>query len=189
VISRAERKGPHGGKRSGGPSFGRVPGTACTVGAVRRWQSRGHHRFPCKTECHGDEAELPALPHTRWRRRYTVVFPCKVYHIAGCLFRNTPWGTRERWTMKRDTRSDETRAVFYTKNHVGADTNRNENTISTETTWCFHFYLCTSMRGHFSTYQGGGPQACWRQVKGLQRWYGEKGTAGLYRFRLRLVLV
>ena len=44
------------------------------------------------------------------------------------------------------------------------------------------------MRGHFSTYQGEGPQACWRQVKGLQRWYGEKGTAGLYRFRLRLVL-
>ena len=45
------------------------------------------------------------------------------------------------------------------------------------------------MRGHFSTYQGEGPQACWRQVKGLQRRYGGKGSAGLYRFRLRLVLI
>ncbi len=30
--------------------------------------------------------------------------------------------------------------------------------------------------------------ACWRQVKGLQRRYGGKVAAGLYRFRLRLVL-
>ncbi len=44
-----------------------------------------------------------------------------------------------------------------------------------------------SMRADFSSYQGEGPQACWRQVKGLQRRYGGKVVAGLYRFRLRLV--
>ena len=45
------------------------------------------------------------------------------------------------------------------------------------------------MRADFSSYQGEGPQACWRQVKGLQRRYGGKVAAGLYRFRLRLECV
>ena len=49
--------------------------------------------------------------------------------------------------------------------------------------------MYASMRADFSSYQGEGPQAYWRQVKGLQRRYGGKDAAGLYRFRLRLECV
>ena len=44
------------------------------------------------------------------------------------------------------------------------------------------------MREDFSLCQGEAPQACWRQVKGIQRRHSEKDAAELSIFGLRIVL-
>ena len=45
------------------------------------------------------------------------------------------------------------------------------------------------MRVDFLSYQGEAPQACWRQVKGIQRRHSEKDAAELSIFGLRIVLI
>lgn len=65
-------------------------------------------------ECHGGQAESRALSHTRWHRRYIVVFSCKVYHIVGCPFRNTLCGDKGALDGEERHPFHETRTVFYT---------------------------------------------------------------------------